>query len=98
MLLLTCPICSLAADEAAFTCGGDAHVARPQSVAPEAVSTDELYSYLSTVPNAPGWCREQWLCHACESWFVLLRHSVTNRVAAAYRIGDVPTSIPGADA
>lgn len=98
MLLLTCPICSISADEAAFTCGGDAHVTRPQSNRPQSVTDEALCDYLNLVPNEPGWCREQWLCHACDSWFGLLRHSLTNQVHSAYRVGGTPTQLPDADA
>ncbi|GGE37065.1 hypothetical protein GCM10007276_13160 [Agaricicola taiwanensis] len=94
MLLLTCPVCTISADEHAFTCGGDAHVTRPQSLDPSYVSPERLGEYLNLVPSARGWCREQWLCHGCNSWFVLLRHSETNEIASAYRIGDAPPALP----
>lgn len=98
MLLVTCPICSICADETAFTCGGDAHVTRPQSTNPTSVSADELGDYLNFLPNAPGWSRENWLCHGCESWFVMLRHSLTNHIHATYQVGDTPPLLPEADA
>jgi heterotetrameric sarcosine oxidase delta subunit len=96
MLLITCPICTTTAGENAFTCGGDAHVERPQSTDPSDVSPEQLSAYLNLSPSPRGWCREQWLCHACDSWFVMLRHSLTNQIAASYRIGQTPPPLPEA--
>lgn len=88
MLLISCPICSITADETAYTCGGDAHVTRPQSLDPSYVSPERLTDYLNLAPSARGWCRELWRCHGCGSWFAMLRHSGNNRIAATYRLDE----------
>ena len=56
MLLLTCPYCG-ERDQSEFTCGGEAHIARP--LEPDALDDAAWADYLFNRKNTKGWHREQ---------------------------------------
>jgi sarcosine oxidase subunit delta len=95
MLLITCPVCTVTADETAFACGGEAHGIRPQSHDPSYLSPEKLHGYLHLSASQRGWSREYWCCRGCLAWFAMLRHSETNEIAAAYRLDEPQPPVPG---
>ncbi|MGE0725050.1 MAG: sarcosine oxidase subunit delta [Alphaproteobacteria bacterium] len=94
MLLIPCPWCGPRA-EVEFTCGGEAHIARPRE---PALLTDGAWSeHLFLRDNPKGWMRERWVhSHGCRRWFNVVRHTVTHEIVTAYRIGDPRPPLPGA--
>jgi sarcosine oxidase subunit delta len=93
MLLITCPWCGPRA-ESEFSCGGEAHIARPPL-------TDEQWGdYLFMRKNPKGLHREQWLHAAgCRRWFNAERHTVSYQFTKFYKPGenpDAPHSAGGA--
>jgi sarcosine oxidase, subunit delta len=91
MLLIPCPWCG-ERDEAEFHCGGEAHIVRPRD--PDALSDAEWSDYLYMRTNPKGIHRERWV-HSlgCRRWFNVMRHTVTHRIMAVYRIGEQPPDI-----
>lgn len=86
MLRLDCPWCGIR-DEAEFTFGGPAHLARP----PPACSDEEWARYLFERENPKGLHLERWChSHGCGQWFNVARDTVTHRVHAVYRMGEAP--------
>lgn len=87
MLLISCPWCG-PREEVEFSYGGEAHIARP--VDPYALADGEWADYLFMRANTRGLYREQW-CHAagCRRWFNVARHTITYRIVAVYKIGEV---------
>ena len=61
MLQLNCPFCGLR-DEAEFSCGGEAHIARP--LARNQLSDKDFADYLFMRDNPKGVFLERW-CHVC---------------------------------
>lgn len=89
MLLITCPVCGLTADETEFRPGGESHVKRPASSSPRKVSDTAQRHYLYERANPRGIAYEMWLCrHGCGKWFNAARDTVTQEFRAFYRIGD----------
>ena len=71
MLLIRCPWCG-ERDEAEFSYGGEADIARPSQ--PESVSDETWGDYLFMRKNTMGPMREQWVhSHGCGRWFVVER-------------------------
>jgi len=90
MLRIECPWCGLR-DEPEFSYGGEAHIARPP-----ADCSDEAWSgYLYFRSNPKGVHAERW-CHGygCGQWFNVLRDTVSHRIIAVYRMGELR---PGGD-
>lgn len=86
MLLISCPWCG-PRDEVEFHCGGEAHIVRPKD--PDALSDAEWADYLFMRSNPKGVHRERWVhTQGCRRWFNVLRHTVTHRILAVYRIGE----------
>ena len=82
MLLITCPHCG-ARGENEFSCGGQAHIARPGP--PEAVSDQEWARYLFERDNPKGMHFERWVHrHGCGQWFNVARDTVTHEIKAIY--------------
>ena len=100
MLLIDCPWCGQR-DEAEFSYGGEAHIARPTQ--PEALSDADWADYLYHRSNVKGPFRELWChSHGCRRWFHAVRDTVSYRILAVYRIGEPPppiadTAATGAD-
>ncbi len=84
MLLIDCPWCGPRA-ETEFSCGGEAHIARPAD--PESVSDAQWADYLFHRSNAKGAHREQWVhTHGCRRWFNVERDTVTYTIKRSYRL------------
>ena len=92
MLLIPCPWCG-ARDESEFTCGGEAHIARPTD--PDALDDEAWADYLFMRTNPKGSHRERWChSHGCGRWFNVERNTVTHEIVSVYRMGEPP---PGGD-
>ncbi|TDT92619.1 heterotetrameric sarcosine oxidase delta subunit [Azorhizobium sp. AG788] len=86
MLLVTCPYCG-ARPEIEFHCGGEAHIARPET--PAALDDADWASYLYTRTNPKGVHAERWRhVHGCGRWFNALRNTVSDRFIATYKMGE----------
>jgi sarcosine oxidase subunit delta len=81
MLLLTCPVCGVEAEETEFAPGGEAHLRRAGPGASDA----DLADYLFTRKNPRGVHFERWR-HAfgCGKWFHVVRCTATLEVFASY--------------
>lgn len=89
MLLLTCPVCGLEADETEFHAGGEAHIKRPASADPASVSDKAQRDYLFVRKNPRGIAHELWLCQrGCGKWFHAARDTYTQEFRAFYKISD----------
>lgn len=88
MLLISCPWCGRR-DEVEFTYGGEAHRVRPLD--PDALDEREWADYLYMRNNPKGLHLERWVHSAgCRRWFNAARNTTSNRILAAYRIGEPP--------
>ena len=88
MLEINCPWCG-PRDQVEFTCGGEAHIARPDE--PEKLSDSDWADYLFYRKNPKGRHHEQW-CHTagCRRWFNAQRDTVTYKFDAVYKAGESP--------
>ena len=88
MLEINCPWCG-PRDQDEFTCGGEAHIVRPDE--PEKLSDSDWADYLFCRKNPKGRHHEQW-CHTagCRKWFNAVRDTVTYQFEGVYRIGEDP--------
>ena len=88
MLLITCPWCGPRA-ESEFSCGGEAHIARPLDT--DALSDEQWGDYLFMRKNPKGLHREQWM-HAsgCRRWFNAERNTVSYVFTQFYKPGEAP--------
>ncbi len=85
MLSIDCPWCG-PRDEIEFTCGGEAHIARPRE--PEALDDEAWADYLFNRANPKGPHAERWVhTHGCRRWFNVLRDTATNEILAVYEMG-----------
>jgi heterotetrameric sarcosine oxidase delta subunit len=88
MLLIECPWCGSRA-EIEFSCGGEAHIARPAD--PASMSDADWADYLFMRKNPRGAHHEQWYHAAgCRRWFNVERDTVNYRIRAVYRMGEQP--------
>ena len=88
MLLIPCPWCG-PREETEFTCGGEAHIARPRQ--PSALSDDQWAEYLFMRQNPKGVHYERWRhTLGCGRWFNAVRHTVSDEILAVYRMGEEP--------
>lgn len=95
MLLIPCPWCG-PRDETEFSCGGEAHIARPPDG--DAHSDAEWADYLFMRTNPKGVLRERWVhAHGCRRWFNVARDTVSYDVLAVYAMGERP-AVPGDEA
>jgi sarcosine oxidase, subunit delta len=86
MLLINCPWCG-AREEAEFSYGGEAHIARPRN--PEAVSDEEWADYLFMRANPRGRHAEQWVhTYGCRRWFNVERDTVSYGISSVYGPGE----------
>jgi heterotetrameric sarcosine oxidase delta subunit len=75
-------------DETEFHYGGQAGIARPPH--PDALSDDEWADFLFMRDNSKGEFAERWMHAAgCRRWFNVKRHTVTHRIVAVYRAGEL---------
>ena len=96
MLVITCPHCG-PREESEFSCGGEAHIARP--LAENSLTDAEFADYLFLRDNPKGVFLERWR-HAvgCRRWFNMVRDTVTHEIIEVYAMGSLPSSKTGKDA
>ena len=88
MLLIDCPYCG-PRDEHEFSCGGEAHIARP--LEPDALSDEQWADYLFMRSNPKGVHLERWChVHGCRRWFNVRRDTVTHAITAVYGATEPP--------
>ena len=93
MLQIKCPNCGYR-DEIEFSCGGEAHISRPDySIS---LTDKEWSEYLFLRSNPKGIFLERWVhSHGCRRWFNLVRDTVTNEIFEIYLIGSFPKTSEG---
>ncbi len=86
MLLIDCPWCG-EREEHEFSCGGEAHIARP--LESEKLDDAAWADYVFMRTNPKGVQYERWV-HAdgCRRWFNMARHTVTHKILAIYRMDE----------
>ena len=93
MLLITCPHCG-PREESEFSCGGEAHIARP--LAENSLTDAEFADYLFLRDNPKGMFLERWRHVAgCRRWFNMARDTVTHEIVEIYPMGSTPKSKAG---
>ena len=96
MLLIHCPHCG-ARDEAEFSCGGEAHIARP--LAENKINDAQFADYLFYRHNPKGVFLERWRHAAgCRKWFNAVRDTVTDEIIEIYPMGSQPKTKAGKEA
>lgn len=96
MLLISCPHCG-ARDEAEFSCGGEAHIARP--LAENSITDAQFADYLFYRHNPKGVFLERWRHAAgCRRWFNMVRDTVSHEIIEIYAMGQMPKTKVGKDA
>ena len=89
MMRLPCPYCGTR-DEIEFRFGGESHIERPD----ENVSDADWADYLFNRENPKGLQYERWVhVYGCRQWFNLVRDTVTHKVHAVYKMGEVKPDI-----
>ena len=85
MLQIPCPHCG-PRDEVEFSCGGEAHIARPKES--DKLSDAEWADYLFMRTNPKGVLAERW-CHTlgCRRWFNVERDTVSHEILRVYPMG-----------
>lgn len=85
MLLIPCPNCG-PRPEAEFTYGGQAHV---QRTVEDTHSDEQMAEFLYLRRNPKGVHVERWRhAHGCTKFFNTVRHTVTDKILATYRVGE----------
>ncbi len=93
MLLITCPHCG-PREESEFSCGGEAHIARP--LAENGLTDAQFADYLFLRDNPKGLFLERWRHTAgCRRWFNVARDTVTHEIVEIYPMGCTPKSKAG---
>ena len=88
MMLIVCPFCG-PRDETEFSCGGEAHIARP--LAENKISDAEFADYLFMRDNPKGLFLERWRHSAgCRRWFNMARDTVSHEIVEIYQMGALP--------
>ena len=88
MMLIDCPFCG-PRDETEFSCGGEAHIARP--LAENKISDAEFADYLFMRDNPKGLFLERWRHSAgCRRWFNMARDTVSHDIVEIYPMGGLP--------
>ena len=88
MMLIDCPICG-PRDETEFSCGGEAHIARP--LAENKISDADFADYLFMRDNPKGLFLERWRHSAgCRRWFNMARDTVSHEIVEIYPMGGLP--------
>ena len=83
MMLIDCPFCG-PRDETEFSCGGEAHIARP--LAENKISDAEFADYLFMRDNPKGLFLERWRHSAgCRRWFNMARDTVATILLKSIR-------------
>lgn len=95
MLIIECPYCG-ERPETEFRYGGEAHIARPEN--PDALSDEEWADFLFMRSNTKGAFRERWMHAAgCRRWFNAIRDTVSYRIMATYKVGEMPPDVEQAE-
>ncbi len=93
MMRLPCPYCGTR-DEIEFRFGGESHIERPDLE----VSDADWADYLFNRNNPAGLQCERWVhVYGCRQWFNVVRDTVTHKVHAVYKMGEVKPDIAIAD-
>ena len=93
MLVITCPYCG-PREESEFSCGGEAHIARP--LAENSLTDAEFADYLFLRDNPKGVFLERWRHAAgCRRWFNIVRDTVTHEIIEVYAMGSLPSTKVG---
>ena len=88
MMLIDCPFCG-PRDETEFSCGGEAHIARP--LAENKISDADFADYLFMRDNPKGLFLERWRHSAgCRRWFNMARDTVSHKIVEIYPMGALP--------
>ena len=88
MMIIDCPFCG-PRDETEFSCGGEAHIARP--LAENKISDAEFADYLFMRDNPKGLFLERWRHSAgCRRWFNMARDTVSHDIVEIYPMGALP--------
>ena len=96
MLLIDCPHCG-PRDEAEFSCGGEAHIARP--LAENNITDAQFADYLFYRHNPKGVFLERWRHAAgCRRWFNAVRDTVSHEIIEIYAMGAMPKTKAGKQA
>ena len=87
MLLIDCPYCG-SRDEAEFSCGGEAHIARP--LAENTITDAQFADYLFYRDNPKGVFLERWRHAAgCRRWFNAVRDTVSHEFIEIYPMNSI---------
>ncbi|MCX8254750.1 Sarcosine oxidase subunit delta [Beijerinckiaceae bacterium RH CH11] len=90
MLLIACPWCG-PRPETEFRCGGQAHIARPET--PAEIDDASWSEYLFVRANPRGVHAERWIhAHGCARWFNARRDTTTDRFLETYPMGARPSA------
>lgn len=93
MLLIDCPYCG-PRNEEEFSCGGEAHIARPLAENP--ISDADFSEYLFLRNNQKGVFLERWRHAAgCRRWFNAARNTVSHEFIEIYEMHALPKSKAG---
>jgi sarcosine oxidase subunit delta len=88
MLLIRCPYCG-PRPEIEFSYGGQAHIARPLD--PMSLDDEAWGAFLYVRSNAKGLHAERWRhVHGCGRFFNATRDTVSDAIAATYKVGETP--------
>ena len=86
MLLINCPWCG-EREEHEFSCGGEAHIARPSES--EKLDDAAWADYVFMRTNPKGVQYERWVHgDGCRRWFNMARHTVTHEILGIYRMDE----------
>ena len=95
MLLIACPYCG-ERPEIELRYAGEAHIARPGD--PSLLDDAQWTEFLYLRSNHRGVHRERWHhVHGCGRFFNAVRHSVSDKFLATYRVDEVPPDVPPRD-
>lgn len=87
MLLIRCPYCEDERPELEFRNAGEAHIARPSSIAAESDEDFERFFFIRTNPK--GIIYERWRhTHGCARFFNAVRDTVTDKFVMTYKAGE----------
>lgn len=86
MLLIECPHCG-PREESEFSCGGDAHISRPENG--DDLTDAQWAQFLFYRRSTKGLHFERWVHAAgCRRWFNMARNTVTSEVIKVYPMGE----------
>ena len=91
MLLIPCPHCG-PRPELEFAYGGEAHLVRPSD--PASLDDAAWAEFLVMRRNEKGVHAERWRhLHGCARYFNVLRDTTSDRILAAYAVGEARPDI-----